>query len=112
MVFLELFGAVEESNGTVPFGGLVIRDDRRRYWLGTNPVGIKQGERDIGSVGEIRRRLQEAATGISLQGEKSLSPKTQKNDSGNAIRKMINDCLLYTSPSPRDGLLSRMPSSA
>ena len=22
------------------------------------------------------------------------------------------DCLLYTSPSPRDGLLSRMPSSA
>ena len=24
----------------------------------------------------------------------------------------IEDCLLYTSPSPRDGLLSRMPSSA
>ena len=24
----------------------------------------------------------------------------------------IFDCLLYTSPSPRDGLLSRMPSSA
>ena len=24
----------------------------------------------------------------------------------------MNDCLLYTSPSPRDGLLSRMPSSA
>ena len=24
----------------------------------------------------------------------------------------LNACLLYTSPSPRDGLLSRMPSSA
>ena len=24
----------------------------------------------------------------------------------------FEDCLLYTSPSPRDGLLSRMPSSA
>ena len=24
----------------------------------------------------------------------------------------VNRCLLYTSPSPRDGLLSRMPSSA
>ena len=24
----------------------------------------------------------------------------------------VNTCLLYTSPSPRDGLLSRMPSSA
>ena len=29
--------------------------------------------------------------------------------SGNAV---YNYCLLYTSPSPRDGLLSRMPSSA
>ena len=28
-----------------------------------------------------------------------------------SIQKYI-DCLLYTSPSPRDGLLSRMPSSA
>ena len=26
--------------------------------------------------------------------------------------QMNNNCLLYTSPSPRDGLLSRMPSSA
>ena len=26
--------------------------------------------------------------------------------------KEYYDCLLYTSPSPRDGLLSRMPSSA
>ena len=27
-------------------------------------------------------------------------------------RNVLNSCLLYTSPSPRDGLLSRMPSSA
>ena len=26
--------------------------------------------------------------------------------------RVCMDCLLYTSPSPRDGLLSRMPSSA
>ena len=30
---------------------------------------------------------------------------------GEAVRSDIH-CLLYTSPSPRDGLLSRMPSSA
>ena len=31
----------------------------------------------------------------------------------NNIAKINNNsCLLYTSPSPRDGLLSRMPSSA
>ena len=28
------------------------------------------------------------------------------------LHAMYNGCLLYTSPSPRDGLLSRMPSSA
>ena len=28
------------------------------------------------------------------------------------LDKSIKSCLLYTSPSPRDGLLSRMPSSA
>ena len=32
---------------------------------------------------------------------------------GNVVRcEELYDCLLYTSPSPRDGLLSRMPSSA
>ena len=31
----------------------------------------------------------------------------------NAINRFpLHTCLLYTSPSPRDGLLSRMPSSA
>ena len=29
-----------------------------------------------------------------------------------ALEKCVVICLLYTSPSPRDGLLSRMPSSA
>ena len=28
------------------------------------------------------------------------------------VNGRVIDCLLYTSPSPRDGLLSRMPSSA
>ena len=32
--------------------------------------------------------------------------------SQNIDPKYTNPCLLYTSPSPRDGLLSRMPSSA
>ena len=32
--------------------------------------------------------------------------------SNNTVTSTINICLLYTSPSPRDGLLSRMPSSA
>ena len=31
---------------------------------------------------------------------------------GPCVSCLIDGCLLYTSPSPRDGLLSRMPSSA
>ena len=39
------------------------------------------------------------------------------SENGDDIFKVVftgstNSCLLYTSPSPRDGLLSRMPSSA
>ena len=30
----------------------------------------------------------------------------------NKIRVAVSGCLLYTSPSPRDATLSRMPSSA
>ena len=39
---------------------------------------------------------------------------TSKNKSKreDLIDELLDSCLLYTSPSPRDGLLSRMPSSA
>ena len=34
------------------------------------------------------------------------------DDAGFEYKEALKACLLYTSPSPRDGLLSRMPSSA
>ena len=40
---------------------------------------------------------------------KGVAVDTQRNDDR---EECIKICLLYTSPSPRDGLLSRMPSSA
>ena len=36
----------------------------------------------------------------------------KSSGAGSGVRRMARLCLLYTSPSPRDGLLSRMPSSA
>ena len=40
--------------------------------------------------------------------------KVEKPGQGDPLRDLgpFVDCLLYTSPSPRDGLLARMPSSA
>ena len=39
-------------------------------------------------------------------------PTNYHNWLHNTSDVLDNNCLLYTSPSPRDGLLSRMPSSA
>ena len=58
---------------------------------------------------------------VLQKGGKEISPKVKHYNLGTVYAKMQNwpmaryhflFCLLYTSPSPRDGLLSRMPSSA
>ena len=52
---------------------------------------------------------------IALDGApKSLDPRYAVDANGMRITQVLlfETCLLYTSPSPRDGLLSRMPSSA
>ena len=48
--------------------------------------------------------------GPGQTGEGALSIFIQRALNGEPL--LIHGCLLYTSPSPRDGLLSRMPSSA
>ena len=52
----------------------------------------------------------------ALYGAKMMQPGlTVADNEENSLRPQhLEDyiCLLYTSPSPRDGLLSRMPSSA
>ena len=56
------------------------------------------------SVDENRDLLERMRRGEFADGERVLRAKIDMASS--------NICLLYTSPSPRDGLLSRMPSSA
>ena len=53
----------------------------------------------------------------TFENEVEVSNETTKNsiesnDSTEKSSEQSDVCLLYTSPSPRDGLLSRMPSSA
>ena len=48
----------------------------------------------------------------SLNQLELLDPKLGEEEKLNRTKLFLNNCLLYTSPSPRDGLLSRMPSSA
>ena len=53
----------------------------------------------------LKGRVAVAGDGQVTLGDMAMKQKAVK------VRK-FNSCLLYTSPSPRDGLLSRMPSSA
>ena len=66
------------------------------------------------SLGEIFFKSIKRSTYIEFQ---STSIQLQRNMESLGIDLIdqnlrYNNCLLYTSPSPRDGLLSRMPSSA
>ena len=44
--------------------------------------------------------------------DKNTARNAIKNKTSRSISNYIRFCLLYTSPSPRDATLSRMPSSA
>ena len=51
------------------------------------------------------------ASGLTDEEIRMVDEAIRKNNI-EIVSPRYNDCLLYTSPSPRDGLLSRMPSSA
>ena len=46
------------------------------------------------------------------QPEKTVLSDGQKEEIRRQVNELVTDCLLYTSPSPRDRTRSRMPSSA
>ena len=65
----------------------------------------------------MKRIILEMGTGNDLYGEDYTKAACRAVDdalhhSSLILFRSLGFCLLYTSPSPRDGLLSRMPSSA
>ena len=70
---------------------------------GAHIIASENLSNDVYKIFEsVRRRT----SGLTFSYVKDFSEETLK------LVKQENTCLLYTSPSPRDGLLSRMPSSA
>ena len=49
---------------------------------------------------------------VGNESKEAMKKVLENIQSGNFTKEWIKDCLLYTSPSPRDATLSRMPSSA
>ena len=68
-----------------------------------NQVLINQ---DLGDLWSERRKFSGAVIRRAVELSGQDSPDSEQID------RLINDCLLYTSPSPRDLSTSRMPSSA
>ena len=92
-----------------------------RYWTGTSPEQCINAEPSgyavCGWINRFRSQLNRTFHAERKKGE------SRKNTIASAARSGLlqlvyarkvgwGGCLLYTSPSPRDGLLSRMPSSA
>ena len=55
---------------------------------------------------QIQKRIEHFARSLKIKG---LGPKSIEKL---GLTSLLDICLLYTSPSPRDATLSRMPSSA
>ena len=75
----------------------------------TRPFFISQKE--INLIDHMNEELIDEMVGQVVDIYKVNTQHTKDNIYGESTTKYFN-CLLYTSPSPRDGLLSRMPSSA
>ena len=60
---------------------------------------------------QLRREVFEARDYYWVNGG-DWRPVEEREPRPASLEELWEDCLLYTSPSPRDGLLSRMPSSA
>ena len=68
----------------------------------------------INLAASVEEFISHAATELNervMQDLQELTKPSRRRSRGSRSRRSSN-CLLYTSPSPRDGLLSRMPSSA
>ena len=74
-------------------------------WSGNTAVG---GDRNVFFRTEGRQIRRSSHALVSDRSDINTDARTASD----LFEALQDDCLLYTSPSPRDGLLSRMPSSA
>ena len=57
--------------------------------MAKNAAGVKKGQRDCGTVGEICRSFRRLRSVYLAKRENYLFPKTQNYDNDRAVRKII-----------------------
>ena len=94
-----------DDNDT-PIGLGLAFTSEARSWYGTEPTEVMSFNFSWDSSGAG------VQNGIYFGFDSEYEPGIGYSGSFLVISPLSNLCLLYTSPSPRDRLLSRMPSSA
>ena len=102
---------MESALGDTPSLYEKLRDVREENLRHSQLATAKENLKHIFTVPETVSRTQAwIEDGKLLQAHQSLVDLENSRD--DLLFELHRLCLLYTSPSPRDGLLSRMPSSA
>ena len=89
-------------------GSLIVMIDPYTRVKPANNVTNAQPSADINDISDLLQRYGVTYQGESVIGDVNVASVVSDDQQG----RLSYPCLLYTSPSPRDGLLSRMPSSA
>jgi len=108
-----------DADGDCLFRRVITREGRSRAYINGRPSTLQ----DCAALGELLvdihgqhahqsllRRAQQRLLLDSYAGQ--LANASKAHTTANEWLRLRDDCLLYTSPSPRDRTRSRMPSSA
>ena len=105
----------QDSAGAEPVTEQTVREQSPLRTL-TGMLGMRQLEAAAGQYGYVPVEISSEGRmdqGIEEQNDGITDILRMQNSSPRDSNMVVGEgCLLYTSPSPRDGLLSRMPSSA
>ena len=102
--------AGDASGAFASSSAAAAREEDARAGAYGPPAGALSASLEEGpALAPARGRL---ATGARLAHGFRPGRVVSRSRDGAETRERETTCLLYTSPSPRDGLLSRMPSSA
>ena len=103
----DLLGRVEDRVAVLTFN----RPERRNALSGAMYGGFATALAAIEADDDIRVVMITGAGGAFCAGG-DVKAMNESHVTGEGSRATMSACLLYTSPSPRDATLSRMPSSA
>ena len=107
--------ALKQRGNLQPGETLLVLGASGGVGLAAVEIGKAMGARVIAAASSAEKLAVAKAAGadeLINYSETSLKDEIKRLTDGQGADVIYDPCLLYTSPSPRDGLLSRMPSSA